>query len=126
MGYNWAKTQMKRITVLVITLFALLMVGLTTTSFVLNNKTHTEISSKTVTVYYNFVKVGTNTYSHQTTTGEFDIDNMTIIISGKSCAVKECSYYKLRKQGMEVDDPRADYQYEAFCPKLTGNSAYFN
>ena len=117
---------MKKITVLAITLFTLLMVGLTTTSFVLNNNTHTEISSKTVTVYYNFVKVGANVYSHQTTTGEFDSDDMTIIINGKSWSVKECSYYKLRKQGMEVDDPRADYQYEAFCSSLKGNSAYFN
>lgn len=109
-----------------ISLFTLLVIGLTTTSFVLNNETRLEVSSRTVTVYYNFVKVGATAYSHQTVSGEFDPDEMIIVINGKSCTVKECSYYKLRKQGLEVDDPRADYQYETFCASLKGNTAYFN
>jgi hypothetical protein len=117
---------MKKATVFAISLFALLMIGLTTTSFVLHKETSTDMLSRTVTVYFNFVKVGENAFSHQTTSGEFDSDNMTIIINGKSCNVKECSYYKLRNQGLEVDDPRADYQYEAFCSSLKGNTAYFN
>lgn len=118
---------MKKNLYLTISVLLFLIVGLTTTSFVLNKNVQTEVSSRTVTVYYNFVKVGTTAYSHQTTSGEFDSDNMTIIINGKSCSVKECSYYKLRTQGMEVDDPRADYQYQAFCSSLKGdNMAYFN
>lgn len=110
-----------------IILFALLLVGLTAASFVLKTEKQVEQASRSVTVFYNFVKVGTTAYSHQTTTGEFDTDNMTIIINGKTCDVKECSYYRLRSQGLEVDDPRADYQYQAFCVSLKGdNMAYFN
>lgn len=84
-------------------------------------------NSRTITVYYNFVRVGNaGAFSHQETTGEYDADNKTIIIKGKSCDVEECSYYRMRRQGLEVDDPRADFQYQAFCASLTGNYAYFN
>lgn len=115
---------------IVLSMFILSLIGITTFSSFVGQKNESPIESentRTVPVYYNFVIIGANgAFTNQKTTGEFDADNNTIIIKGESCDVKECSYYKMRKNGYTVDDPRADYQYQAYCSSLTDFYAYFN
>ena len=116
---------MRKIGILAMALFVLTMVGFTNAAIAPKKaETKTETESRTVTVYYNFVKVGANAYSHQTTTGEFDSEEMVITINGKACSVEQCSYYKMRESGMSVDDPRADYPYQAYCRSLN-STVYF-
>jgi hypothetical protein len=116
---------MKKIGILAMTLFVLTLVGFSNAAIAPRMaETKTEVESRTVTVYYNFVRVGSGAYSHQTTSGEFDSDEMVIVINGKACSVEQCSYYRMRQQGMTVDDPRADYPYQAYCRSLN-STVYF-
>ncbi len=125
MGYNLAKQKMKKIGVLLMALFMLTMVGFSNdVNISKKSEKKIEAESRTVTVYYNFVRVGTTAWSHQTTSGEFDADEMVITIDGKTCSVEQCSYYRMRQQGMSVDDPRADYPYQAYCRSLN-TTVYF-
>lgn len=126
MGYNLAKFNMKKV-FFTIALFICASIGvILLNSFREPNNNRIEITStRSVNVYYNFVKVGaTGVWSKEITSGEYNPDNNTIIIKGETCDVKECSYYKMRMQGLEVDDPRANFQYQAWSNKLR-QTVYF-